>query len=528
MTRLGRVSCSLGAALLLALPLRAQCPDGSPPPCNRGARPAAPARGSIAVLPFANRSADSSDAFLAEEIPEQITGRLSRIGQLRVLSATAVSAQWRRTPDALAAARALRVEWLVTGSLRRSGRQLSATVELVRTATAEQAWSAPFRRGDDDLAAIETQIAESVAVAVVGRLAPDQVAIIQRTATRNPEAYRLYLTGRSLAARRTRADIDAAARALTTAVQLDPGFAGAWARLSIARGLQTQYGAIGVGLSTDSLLVLERQGWTRALQLDSTSAEGWLAMGQYYSITNDFGESWRALERAARLDPLDADIEHALGYLMSIDVMVVPDEAEKHFRRALALNPDLRNSWRHLGLTFEARGRIAEGIALLDSALARGPFLVGYLDRGWLRYEAGDFAGARADQARADSLGSTPRSAATPVPVDARRALYAATLGDSAAALAALASTDEGVGLVIRTIVAMGLGRREEAIAGLELLRRTPDPDEPRCAPAIPCSPSLRTWRALHASLFTPILGDPRVQRLLAETRPRAAWLEAR
>jgi hypothetical protein len=111
--------------LLFAAPLGAQCPDGSPPPCRaplaRVAAAAAPLRGSIAVLPFSNRSADSSDAYLAEELPEQITGRLSRINQLRV-------------------------EWLVTGSLRRAGAQLSAGIELVRTATAEQAWSAPFRR----------------------------------------------------------------------------------------------------------------------------------------------------------------------------------------------------------------------------------------------------------------------------------------------------------------------------------------------------------------------------------------------
>ena len=504
--------------------LSAQCPDGSPPPC-RG-RAAAPARGSIAVLPFSNRSADSSDAFLAEEIPEQITGRLSRIASLRVVSAAAVAAQWRRTPDALAAARALRVEWLVTGSLRRSGRTLSANIELVRTATAEQAWSSPFRRADDDIGAIESQVAESVAVAVVGRLAPEQIAAIGRTATRNTEAYRLYLNARSLVARRTRADIDASVGLLRTAVRLDPRFAGAWARLAMSYNLQTQYAAVGVGPSNDSLMAASRQATDRALALDSSSAEAWLARGVYQSITGELGEAWNALMRGARLDPLDADLAHSLGYVLSIDMLALPDEAEPHFRRALGLNPDLRNTWRHLGLTFEARGRLAEALPYLDSSIARGPFLVGYLDRGWLRYEAGDYAGARADQARADSLGSTPRSAATPVPVDARRLLYAATLGDSAPALAALASTaDSGASLVSRAIIAMGLGHREAAIAFLERMRRTPDPDEPRCAPATPCSVSLRTWRTLHASLFIPVLGDLRIRQLLAETRPRLPGL---
>src|SRR5512135_3162216 len=109
----------LAAALAVVRPLAAQCPDGTPPPCARVPAP----HGSIAVLPFANRSADTADAYLAVEFPEQISGRLSRIPQLHVTSATAVAAQWRRTPDALASARSLRVEWLVTGSLRRSPAQ---------------------------------------------------------------------------------------------------------------------------------------------------------------------------------------------------------------------------------------------------------------------------------------------------------------------------------------------------------------------------------------------------------------------
>ena len=194
---LGVLACSRPA-------LAQQCADGTPPPCRAAAaRAPAPTPNSIAVLPLASRSPDTADAYLAEALPEQIGGRLSQVDRLHVTSATAVAAQWRRTPDALVAARALRVEWLVTGTLRRVGRQLSANVELVRTASGEQAWAMAFRRGDDDLAAIEEQVAESVAVAIVGRLAPAQLSRVRRTPTRNVEAYRLYLYGRTLAAHRT-------------------------------------------------------------------------------------------------------------------------------------------------------------------------------------------------------------------------------------------------------------------------------------------------------------------------------------
>lgn len=506
--------------------LHAQCPNGAPPPCIRAARAAAPVnRFSVAVLPFSNRSADSSDAFLADELPEQITGRLSRIAQLHVTSATAVEAQWRRTPDALAAARALHVEWLVTGSLRRVGQQVSANIELVRTATGEQAWAAPFRRNDGDLAAIEAMVAESVAVGVGGRLAPSQVAALQRRATRNPEAYRLYLHARSLIARRSTADIAAAVRSLDSALALDSAFAPAWARLSISRSLQTQYGG-PPGMTTDSLMILARGAVDRALALDSALPEAWLALGQWSVLGNRIGEAWSALSRAERLDSLDADIEHGIAYIYSQDVLVMPDLAEPYLRRALQLNPDLRNTWRLLGMAYWLRGQSHEAEAFLDSALARGAWALGFQERAWLHYERGDLAGALADREAADRMEKFPGSLTTPAPMQIRFVLYALAQGDSTAALAALRDrTDSQLAIVLRAFVGLALGRREESLAALEQLRRLPDPDEPSCAPATPCSTSLRTWRTIRDPFFAPLRDEARFQSLLADTRPRIPWL---
>ncbi|HKE91737.1 MAG TPA: hypothetical protein VKB45_15490 [Gemmatimonadales bacterium] len=482
-------------------------------------------RGSIAVLPFANRSADTADAYLAEELPEQISGRLSRITQLHVTSATAVSAQWRRTPDALGAARALRVEWLVTGSLRRSAQQVAANVELVRTATGEQGWSSLFRRSDGDIAAIETMVAESVAVAVGGRLAPTQVAALRHSTSRNPEAYRLYLYARSLTVRRTLEDIDAASRALERAVQLDSGFASAWARLAIVRGLQTQYGTARP-IGADSLMGLARTAASRALALDSTDADAWLALGLWNDLRPNPGEAWRTLSRADELDPLDGDIEHSIGYLYSNDVLGLPDAAEPHFRRALELNPDLRNSWRQLGLSYWMSGRSAEALAAFDSALSHGAWLIGLADRALVRYSRGDIAGALADQAAADSLGTRPGSVTIAAPFDARRRLYALARGDSAPARKFLAATATTVDdLAERALLAAAIGLPAAALAALQQLRSLPDSAEPLCAPRTPCSTSLRTWRLLNVPLFGDLQKDPRFQQLREETRPRVPWL---
>jgi adenylate cyclase len=527
-----RTITSIAVPLLVAATRAyAQCPDGSPPPCGSTARTGPRAtpvlRGSIAVLPFANRSADTADAYLAEELPEQISGRLSRIAQLHVTSATAVAAQWRRTPDALGAARALRVEWLVTGSLRRVAQQVSASVELVRTATGEQGWSSLFRRSDGDIAAIETMVAESVAVAVGGRLAPTQAAALRRSTSRNPEAYRLYLYARSLTARRTVADLDAASRALEQAVQLDPGFASAWARLAIVQGLQTQYGT-AQAVGHDSLMARARAAASRALAIDSTDADAWLALGLWNDLIPNPGEAWRALTRAEQLDSLDGDTEHAIGYLYSNDVLGLPEAGEPHFRRALELNPDLRNSWRQLGLTYWMRGRSAEAVAAFDSALSRGRWLVGLADRALVRYTGGDVAGALADQAAADSIGKVPLGDLDGVPVDARPRLYALATGDSAPAFQALAApATTAVQLESRALIANALGKSEVALAALRALRALPDSNEPLCAPRTPCSTSLRTWRLLTVPLFGALQSDPRFKQLREETRPRVPWLSA-
>jgi TolB-like protein len=517
--------------LVVATRASAQCPDGSPPPCGSTARLAPRAtpvlHGSIAVLPFANRSADTADAYLAEELPEQISGRLSRIAQLHVTSATAVAAQWRRTPDALGAARALRVEWLVTGSLRRVAQQVSANVELVRTATGEQGWSSLFRRSDGDIAAIEASVAESVAVAVGGRLAPTQVAALRRSTSRNPEAYRLYLYARSLTARRTLADLDAASQALETAVRLEPDFSSAWARLGIVRGLQTLYGT-AEPLGRDTLLARGRAAADRAIALDSTDADAWLSLGLWNALLPNPGEAWRALRRAEQLDSLDGDTEHAIGYLYSNEILGLPDAGGPYFRRALELNPDLRNSWRHLGMTYWVRGGSADALGALDSALSHGAWFLGLADRALVRYSRGDIAGALADQSAADSLGSTRLPAPIGVPFDARRRLYALAKGDSAPALQDLAvPATTAAQLESRALIASALGQHEVALAALRQLRALPDSNEPLCAPRTPCSTSLRTWRLLNVPLFGALQNDPRFQQLREDTRPRVPWLSA-
>jgi tetratricopeptide (TPR) repeat protein len=276
----------------------------------------------------------------------------------------------------------------------------------------------------------------------------------------------------------------------------------------------------------DSLLVLSRRAISRALALDSSLAEAWLAKGEADHVSGDAWSAQQAFERSLRLDSLNAEAWHLYGALyfgvgVGSTALALPSHAIPLFRRALALDPTLRNTWRHLSFAMLAEGRLPEAEALLDTTLSLGEWDFAYTERATVRFLRGNAIRAFADL---DAAGQSPTA-----PI---RSLYALALGDSVRARAQLAAyhavADSGrPNYTNQSRFAAMLGLRDEALMVLERLRSTPDPAEPRCAPNVPCSVSLRTWRLLHDPTFAPLHGDPRFERLWQETMPKVPWLPA-
>ena len=510
--------------------LAAQCPDGTPPPCRSAAamaRPSAPPPPlSIAVLPFENRSPDTADMYLADGVTEEVGNRLAQLGKLQVKARGLVAAQLRRTPDPFDAARRLGVAWFVHGNVRHVSGQLLVNVELVRATSGEEAWASRFPRRDNDVFAVQEEVAESVAVVVGGRLTPAERATIARRPTSDNEAYRLYLFGNSLFARRTQEDVARAIDAYNGAVALDPSFASAWARLGMARGLQESWGW-NVGMSEDSLIALTRAGGRRALELDSTAADAWLAVGFADQLSGNLYAAHEAYVRAAQLDSLSAEAFHFYGVLYAKDCppatcLTDPAAGIPLLRRAVALDPALRNTWRHMALLDLAAGRLAEAEAHLDTALSLGAWSKGLEDRGYVRFLRRDLAGARRDL-EADQAITGVRETAL--------ATYVALLaGDSSPARAAVlaltpASTNRGQVLAL-SLIAMALGDRGTTLDALERLVALGDSRPARCGPTLLCSPSLLTWENLQNPIFRPLHGDARFERLWSEVRPHIPWLQ--
>jgi adenylate cyclase len=495
------------ALLASASPAHAQCPDGTPPPCA-GRAPRAVPPTSVAVLYFDNLSRDSGDAYLADGLTEQTIAQLGQVNRLTVASRYAVRRYRGAAEDPAAVGRALGVAHLVTGSVQRAGNRLRVSVELVRATSGVRVWGQQYDRTERDLLAVQDDIAASVANSIVGRLLPDERRELVTRATRNAAAYDHFLRGNFLLAQRT---ASAAGRALGEygeAVRLDPRFAAAHARLALA-ALITYSWAWDVGITSDSLLRLGRAASDRALALDSTGAEPWLARGMLLGELDKRHHTGAlaALERAQALDPRNAEVAHQIGWFNWLQGR--DSAALAAYQRALALEPGRAITYEHTGRLHLLARRFREAAVWLDSALSvepGNPFF--RMQRSVTALYLGD-----SSQARAAAL-SLPASfdAGVPAYMPFARALILLRLGDSTDARRVLASERgaiprSGPVPVFHAFAAAqlytALGMTDEALDALE-----------RAEPA-------GAWLAISLGVpdLDPLRGLPRFQRLRAGLR---------
>ena len=461
-----------------------------------------------------NESRDSSDAYLADGLTEEITTKLGQIGRLAVTSHTTMR---RYRGDAAleptALGRALRVAQLVSGSVRRAGHRIRVNVELLRARDGVQLWADAYDQTDADLLAIEETIARAVASAIAGRLLPGEQAALAARPTQSPEAYDHFLRGNFFVAQRAPAAARRAIAEYQAAVDLDPTFARALGRMGLAYALFIDWGWPFPGLTDDSLLALGAAAADRALRLDSASTDAWLARAytQAYLHLATFEGAVPAFERAIALDPRNAEAHHQYGGVLT--TMGRDSTAVEEFRRALALDPGRAITWDNLCELRYYQHRFDEARQLADSGLAADPQAYYLLvDRANLDLTQGDFAAARTDVDAAVRL----RPSDYLISTEGLVAALEAHTGDTTASRARLErlvaqlpdpahpSYTPGLWLALGFL---RVGDRERALAVLESV-------QPR---------GLTLWFALRDPGLDPIRDDPRFRALVERTRPPEA-----
>jgi adenylate cyclase len=507
----------LAVALLclsVAVPAAAQCPDGTPAPCARAVRGAAPAQPfSVAVLYFESLSRDTSDTYLADGLTEEITSRLGDVQRLEVKSRNAVRPfRGEAASDLAAVGRRLRVRYLVEGSVRRGGARVRVSARLIRADNGFRVWGADYDRSTADLLALQEEIAGEVATTIAGQLLPQERAKLATRPTTNADAYDHFLRGNYYLAFRSPGSAVRAAEEYGAAIRLDPAFSAALARSSLTYSLVLDWGWPFPGFPRDSLIARSGAAAAQAVRLDSTSADAWTA--EAFALSHEHAVTYQgvivAMERAVALDPRNAEAWHQYGWFLY--VLGRTADAVAALQHALALEPSRAISCEHIARALRDDRRYAEARGWIDSAIVLDPAQsYYYYVRTTIVLQLGDAAGARRDAEASTRLGGD-----YPFWGAVAHALVALAAGDSGAAATVEATTlaatrdPRHLSLVEAAFIASVLARAGRTDAALRYLENA----QPRSA---------ILWVVLRAANFDPVRREPRFQRLFEELRPIGA-----
>jgi TolB-like protein/Flp pilus assembly protein TadD/predicted Ser/Thr protein kinase len=288
---------------------------------------------SLAVLPFANFSAEKDSDYLSDGLTDEITSALSRLPGLKVAARNSAFAFKGRHEDARKIGDALRVTMLLEGSVRKSGPQIRVTAQLVNVADGYHLWSESFDRDVSNVIAVQDEIARQIAERLRMEIGADTSAAMRQRRAINPQAHELYLQARHFWNKRTRADIEQAVQLFGKAIDADPAYADAHAALGASYVLLPGYAY----RPASEYLPLARSAATRALELDPTSAEAHTVLGDAATQLGDFDTAIPHFRRVIELNPNYATGRHWYGAaLQEIGLM---DEALVEYRKAEELDP---------------------------------------------------------------------------------------------------------------------------------------------------------------------------------------------
>lgn len=323
-------------------------------------------RRTIAVLPFDDLTGRAETEPFVLGVHDDLLTQLSKIRALKVTSRTSVK-EYRDTEKSIPEiASELGVETVLEGGVQRSGNQVRINVQLIDPATDEHLWAETYdaELTAENVFAIQSQIARSVADALEAELSPDESEDLDVVATRNLDALAAYHAGMTAFDVRGQALQDSLALAgFERAVDLDPEFADAWAGLSMIISWNAQ------GLSNVKI-ERARKAITRADALTPGSASVEMARGYYaYYVERDFDTALEHFRAADRLRPSDAGVKAAIAYILRRQGDF--DGAVRQLGRAIELDP------RNVGLYLSQ----AETLAFLrrwqtaDAVIERGLIL---------------------------------------------------------------------------------------------------------------------------------------------------------
>ncbi len=371
-----------------------------------------PDRASIAVLPFANMSDDSDQEHFADGITEDLITALSRIRWLFVIARNSTFQYKGKCPDIRRVGRELGVRYVLEGSVRRQGKRLRISAQLIDAIGGGHHWAERYDRRLGDIFAVQDEITRSVAAAIEPRLLAAEGVRARSRSAQDLDAWELVARAQTRLWRMTKPDFEAAIGGLEEAVRARPEYAPARSLLAFsllfavhmgwldrAQALQPgrqqavaaivldeqdPWGHIALGYAA----LMERHteesvaAFARALDLNPNSAAAHAHLGHCLAFSGRDQQAIKHAEEAMRFSPLDPMMALSLGTIAVAHYLARRyDEALRYTAEAARVRPGFHGAHRLRCASLAQTGRIAEARSLLATVRSEQP----QLSLRWIR-----------------------------------------------------------------------------------------------------------------------------------------------
>jgi TolB-like protein/Tfp pilus assembly protein PilF len=357
---------------------------------------------SVAVLPFANDSADLDAEYLSDGITETLINNLSQISNLRVVARSTVFRYEGKNIDPQKAGSDLHVRAVVSGRLLQRGSTLIVRAELMDVATGAQLWGGQYNRKPEDVFALQDDLSREISEKLRLQLTGDEKQRLTKRYTEDAEAYRLYLKGRYHWNKRTPDGVQKAIEYFQQALEKDPAYSLAYAGLADTYAYLSFFNVI----PSRQAMPKAKAAAAKALEIDHDLAEAhvslgyvsftyewdWWAAGEHfeqalalnpaYSRAHTFyafylsslgrsGEALAVAKRALDLDPASPAVSHSLAVQLYLARKF--DRATKQAHDTLEMDANFAVSYAVLGEAYLSKGMYREGLSALEkySTLSR-------------------------------------------------------------------------------------------------------------------------------------------------------------
>jgi TolB-like protein/Tfp pilus assembly protein PilF len=287
---------------------------------------------SVAVLPFEDLSPHHDQAYFCDGMTETLIDALTKVDGLHVAARTSAFSFRDKRVDVETIGEKLHVGAVLEGSVRREAKRLRVSAQLVNASDGLNTWSETYDRDFADVFAIQDEIARAIVSALETQFAPSSLSrvLLTHTYPRDPEAYALYLRGHYHLQGLSRSEIEKAMSYFAKAMEIDPGYALAYA------GMAEAYNSLGGSNFSppNEVMPKARAAALRALEIDESLPEAHAALGL---VKSTYEWDWKG--------------------------------AEQEFKRAIELNPGYVSAYEWYGLTcLASTGRTNEALAAITQA----------------------------------------------------------------------------------------------------------------------------------------------------------------